>query len=69
MSTVADKMAAAGYYSVQSGKWHGGANCVLQLPVSRGFNKSIGYLSGAEVPYLQCTHANLWIRLLVFCMG
>jgi len=62
MSSVADKLAAAGYYSVQSGKWHAGANCDPQLPTSRGFNKSIGYLSGEEDHYTQTVGKNvdLW---------
>ena len=62
MSSVADKLAVAGYYSVQSGKWHAGANCELQLPIFRGFNKSIGYLSGAEDHYTQIAgaHVDLW---------
>lgn len=48
MTMISDKMSAAGYYSVQSGKWHAGASCDAALPVSRGFNKSLGYLGGAE---------------------
>ena len=50
------------YWSIQSGKWHAGASCQANLPVNRGFNRSIGYLSGAEDHYTQTVGSNvdLW---------
>ena len=47
---------------MQSGKWHAGASCEANLPVNRGFNRSIGYLSGAEDHYTQMVGGNvdLW---------
>eukprot|EP00036_Acanthoecidae_sp_10tr_P015081 CAMPEP_0206295298 /NCGR_PEP_ID=MMETSP0106_2-20121207/5093_1 /ASSEMBLY_ACC=CAM_ASM_000206 /TAXON_ID=81532 /ORGANISM="Acanthoeca-like sp., Strain 10tr" /LENGTH=580 /DNA_ID=CAMNT_0053725945 /DNA_START=6 /DNA_END=1748 /DNA_ORIENTATION=+ len=53
MTTMADKLQLAGYYTAHSGKWHAGGSCTKNLPVNRGFNKSIGYLSGAEDHYTQ----------------
>jgi arylsulfatase A-like enzyme len=41
------------YYTVHSGKWHAGGSCTASIPINRGFNKSIGYLSGEEDHYTQ----------------
>ena len=41
------------YYTVHSGKWHAGGSCTANIPINRGFNKSIGYLSGEEDHYTQ----------------
>ena len=51
MTTIADVLnkASPPYKSHQIGKWHGGMSRSEQLPVNRGFQSSLGYLSGAEV--------------------
>ena len=51
MTTIADVLnkATPPYKSHQIGKWHAGMSRSEQLPVNRGFNSSLGYLSGAEV--------------------
>ena len=53
MSTIADKMASAGYVTGQAGKWHAGHTIVKQLPHGRGFHTSLGYLNGACDHYTQ----------------
>jgi len=53
MTMLAEKLKSAGYISHQIGKWHCGMSGRDRLPVSRGFNSSFGYLSGAEDHYLQ----------------
>lgn len=52
MSTIADKMKAAGYVTGYSGKWHAGHATVGQTPKGRGFDRSLGYFNGA------CDHWN-----------
>ena len=37
-----------GYETVQVGKWHLGDNSLAALPVSRGFNASLGFWSGGQ---------------------
>ena len=41
---------------------HAGANALPQVPVSRGFNRSLGYLSGAEV--CRRKQPRLWLHSL-----
>eukprot|EP00040_Diaphanoeca_grandis_P044585 m.12819 g.12819 ORF g.12819 m.12819 type:complete len:654 (+) comp9463_c0_seq1:180-2141(+) len=53
MTMIAEKFASAGYLTHQIGKWHCGMSGYDRLPVSRGFNTSFGYLSGAEDHYAQ----------------
>jgi len=62
MTTMADKLQLAGYFTAHSGKWHAGGSCTKNLPIHRGFNKSIGYLSGEEDHYSQHTGGgiDLW---------
>ena len=51
--TLADKMRAAGYATVQAGKWHLGQATIGHMPTHRGFDSSLGFLSGAENHFNQ----------------
>ena len=48
MTTLADKMRSSGYRTVQAGKWHLGTGSYGHMPINRGFDSSLGFLSGAE---------------------
>jgi len=48
MSTIADKLRAAGYDTHHAGKWHGGMSHARLLPIHRGFDSSLAMLSGAS---------------------
>ena len=48
VTTLAEKMRAAGYATVQAGKWHLGRSTPGRMPTSRGFDTSLGFLTGAE---------------------
>ena len=48
MTTIATKLNEAGYMSHQVGKWHAGGATQGQMPTSRGFNSSFGYLDGVN---------------------
>lgn len=48
MSTLAEKLAAAGYATGHSGKWHAGFFSVRQTPFGRGFSTSLGFLYGVD---------------------
>ena len=47
------KMSQAGYTTHLAGKWHQGSSNRQYLPINRGFDTSIGYLSGAEEHFNQ----------------
>eukprot|EP00308_Calcidiscus_leptoporus_P025185 CAMPEP_0119392502 /NCGR_PEP_ID=MMETSP1334-20130426/121403_1 /TAXON_ID=127549 /ORGANISM="Calcidiscus leptoporus, Strain RCC1130" /LENGTH=322 /DNA_ID=CAMNT_0007415365 /DNA_START=54 /DNA_END=1019 /DNA_ORIENTATION=- len=48
MTTLAEKMRGTGYRTVQAGKWHLGQGSTGHMPINRGFDSSLGFLSGAE---------------------
>eukprot|EP00035_Acanthoeca_spectabilis_P008980 m.161022 g.161022 ORF g.161022 m.161022 type:complete len:318 (-) comp14568_c0_seq5:674-1627(-) len=62
MTMLPQKLAAAGYVSHLAGKWHCGMMTSGHLPVARGFNTSLGYLSGECDHYTQMEggHVDLW---------
>ena len=47
------KLGQVGYVSHQVGKWHLGGINNWMTPVGRGFNSSLGYLTGGEDHYTQ----------------
>ena len=59
MATIANKMQEAGLETVHLGKWHVGQRSAAQLPkkpsewLNRGFNHSLGFLTGAENHFTQ----------------
>mmetsp|Transcript_3291 Transcript_3291/g.8099 ORF Transcript_3291/g.8099 Transcript_3291/m.8099 type:complete len:638 (+) Transcript_3291:166-2079(+) len=53
MTTMANHLQAEGYATHAVGKWHCGMSGVDRLPINRGFNSSLGYLSGAVDHYDQ----------------
>jgi arylsulfatase A-like enzyme len=48
MKTIADKLAAAGYATGHSGKWHAGFFSMQQTPHGRGFGTSLSFLYGVD---------------------
>ena len=48
MSTLAEKLAAVGYVTGHSGKWHAGFFSMRQTPFGRGFSTSLGFLYGVD---------------------
>lgn len=48
MSAIAEKLASAGYNTVQAGKWHLGLATPDHTPKGRGFKHSLTYLDGAN---------------------
>ncbi len=48
METIAEKLAAAGYTTGHSGKWHAGFFSMRQTPHGRGFSTSLGFLYGVD---------------------
>lgn len=48
MNTIAEKLAAAGYSTGHSGKWHAGFFSMGQTPFNRGFSTSLGFLYGVD---------------------
>ena len=53
MTTLADKLQGVGYHTVQAGKWDLGLGRYSYLPVGRGFDSSLGYLTGGEDHWSQ----------------
>ena len=47
----------AGYATGAFGKWGLGHEAAWQVPLARGFDTSLGYLSNAET---YCTHETIW---------
>ena len=52
-TTIADVLRGAGYETLHAGKWHLGMAHAALLPAARGFDASLGYLSGAEDHWTQ----------------
>ena len=48
MRTIAERLAAAGYATGHSGKWHAGFFSMQQTPHGRGFSTSLGFLYGVD---------------------
>ena len=55
VTTLAEKMKAAGYDTVQAGKWHLGSATPGRMPTARGFDSSLGFSMGAENHFNQST--------------
>mmetsp|Transcript_35990 Transcript_35990/g.94429 ORF Transcript_35990/g.94429 Transcript_35990/m.94429 type:complete len:654 (+) Transcript_35990:38-1999(+) len=53
MSTIGEQLASRGYFSGVAGKWHGGGYFDGQLPIHRGFNRSLFYINGNEDHFTQ----------------
>jgi len=69
MTLLPRKLQQVGYATHQVGKWHLGELQDWMTPVSRGFNTSLGYLTGDEDHYTQmqrskgpfgCAAVDLW---------
>jgi len=69
MTMLPRKLQQVGYTTHQVGKWHLGNLQDWMTPVSRGFNTSLGYLSGGQDHYTQidraggpfgCAAVDLW---------
>merc|ERR1719460_1344837 len=54
------KLQQVGYETHQVGKWHLGALADWMTPAGRGFNTSLGYLSGGEDHYTQVQRGNIF---------
>ena len=48
MKLLPEKMKKAGYKTAMVGKWHCGARSNANLPINRGFDYHLGFLSGGE---------------------
>lgn len=60
ITTIAEKMAAGGYYTAAVGKWDVGMASPAHTPLGRGFNESLGYF----------VHANdYWTAWATYCPG
>ena len=51
MTLISEKLKALGYFTGVSGKWHSGAHVSGQLPINRGFDRSVLFLNGNEDHY------------------
>lgn len=51
MSLVSEKLKAQGYATAISGKWHVGGHVTGQLPIHRGFDRSLFFINGEEDHY------------------
>ena len=57
MTTIAEKLQAVGYHTVQAGKWHLGNGRPAFLPVGRGFDNSLGFMS----PTVSLSSASIFV--------
>ena len=57
---IAAKLKQVGYSTHQFGKWHMGAVAPWMTPHGRGFDTSLGYLSGGEDHYTQIQRGNIF---------
>lgn len=53
MTSIAAKLAGAGYHTHHLGKWHTGFATPRHTPLGRGFQTSLGYIAGACNGYLH----------------
>ena len=53
MTTLPEKLAAAGYSCHHVGKWHAGQATMHHIPTGRGFNTSLGFFNFGEDHYTQ----------------
>ena len=51
MTLISEKLKAQGYATSTSGKWHGGGHVEGQLPIHRGFDRSLFFMNGNEDHY------------------
>eukprot|EP00937_MAST-01D_sp_MAST-1D-sp2_P002840 g2840.t1 len=51
MTLISEKLKALGYFTGVSGKWHAGGHVSGQLPINRGFDRSLLFLNGNEDHY------------------
>ena len=56
MSTVADRLTAAGYVSHFVGKWHCGFADPSATPIRRGFSTSLGFYMKAHHHFTHCSY-------------
>eukprot|EP01061_Rhynchopus_euleeides_P015798 TRINITY_DN2686_c3_g1_i1.p2 TRINITY_DN2686_c3_g1~~TRINITY_DN2686_c3_g1_i1.p2 ORF type:complete len:500 (+),score=185.00 TRINITY_DN2686_c3_g1_i1:60-1559(+) len=59
MTMMPAKLRAAGYATHHVGKWHLGQTFIENVPASRGFDTSLGYLGGSEDHFTQRVSAGV----------
>eukprot|EP01059_Diplonema_ambulator_P001946 TRINITY_DN1159_c0_g1_i1.p1 TRINITY_DN1159_c0_g1~~TRINITY_DN1159_c0_g1_i1.p1 ORF type:complete len:498 (+),score=132.38 TRINITY_DN1159_c0_g1_i1:36-1529(+) len=65
MKLLPEKLKTAGYKTAMVGKWHCGARSDANLPINRGFDHHLGFLTGGEDHYTQIAgdtspYVDLW---------
>lgn len=59
MTTLPERLQAAGYQTAFAGKWHLGSFAANYTPAARGFDSSVGYFHASEDHYEQTTSAQV----------